>query len=90
MGGFCISTNSILQSIGQIHIRVSDIDRAAEFYRDTLGMAFLFQVPGQPMAFFQRGDIRLYLGVPETEEFWSKSIHYYRVADKDTAFNTDG
>lgn len=47
-----MTDNYLLQSIGQIHISVTDIDRAVSFYRDTLGMQFLFQVPGQPMAFF--------------------------------------
>jgi predicted enzyme related to lactoylglutathione lyase len=76
-----------IQSIGQIHISVSDIDRAVSFYRDVLGMTFLFQVLGQPMAFFQCGEVRLYLGVPESEEFRSKSIHYYRVSAIDQAFS---
>ena len=74
---------SLIRSIGQIHISVSDIDRAVRFYRDTLRMQFLFQVPGQPMAFFQCGEVRLYIGVPESEEFRSKSVHYYRVGDID-------
>ena len=34
-----------LSKIGQIAIGVSDIDRATEFYRDTLGMRFLFSAP---------------------------------------------
>ena len=77
--------NELLRSIGQIHISVTDIDRAISYYRDTLGMQFLFQVPGQPMAFFQCGEVRLYLGVPESEEFRSKSVHYYRVNSIDDA-----
>ncbi len=78
--------SELLQSIGQIHISVTDLDRAVCFYRDTLGMQFLFQVPGQPMAFFRCGEVRLYLGVPESEEFRSKSVHYYRVASIDDAY----
>jgi catechol-2,3-dioxygenase len=34
-----------LDSIGQIHISVDDVSRAVAFYRDVLGMKFLFQVP---------------------------------------------
>ena len=49
-------------SIGQIHISVDDVDRAVAWYRDVLGLEFLFQVPGQPMAFFNCGGVRLYLG----------------------------
>ena len=33
-----------LKEIGQIAIIVKDLDRAIRFYRDVLGMAFLFQV----------------------------------------------
>ncbi len=69
-----------LKEIGQIAIIVKDLDRSIRFYRDVLGMAFLFQVPG--MAFFQCGSVRLMLGPPEREEFdHPASIIYYRVAD---------
>lgn len=77
----------LIRSIGQVHISVTDIDRAVSFYRDTLGMPLLFQVPGQPMAFFQCGDVRLYIGVPESEEFRSKSVHYYRVESIEQAYS---
>jgi hypothetical protein len=33
------------------------------------------------MAFFQAGDVRLYLGVPEDERFRSRPVVYYRVTD---------
>jgi catechol 2,3-dioxygenase-like lactoylglutathione lyase family enzyme len=70
-------------ALGQIHITVRDVDRAVAFYRDVLGVKFLFQVPGQPMAFLQSGDIRLYLGVPESPEFASKVLLYFIVDDLD-------
>lgn len=66
-----------LNQIGQILVAVKDIDRAVGFYRDVLGMKFLFQFPG--MAFFDCGGIRLYLGVAEKPEFDRTSIIYYRV-----------
>lgn len=68
-----------LGPIGQIHVSVSDVDRAVEFYRDRLGMRFLFQYPG--MAFFDCDGIRLYLGVPEDASFASRATIYYRVDD---------
>ncbi len=34
-----------LVQIGQIAMRVHDLDRAIAFFRDTLGMRFLFEVP---------------------------------------------
>jgi catechol 2,3-dioxygenase-like lactoylglutathione lyase family enzyme len=70
-----------LDDIGQIHITVDDLPRAVAYYRDVLGMRLLFEVPGQPMAFFQCGSVRLYLGQPEGSDFRSNPLLYYRVAD---------
>jgi predicted enzyme related to lactoylglutathione lyase len=70
-----------LGPVGQIHISVTDIDASVRFYRDVLGISFLFQVPDMPMAFFASGDVRLYLGVPENEEFRSKVVLYFTVED---------
>ena len=72
-------------SIGQIHISVGDVDRAVAWYRDVLGVEFLFDVPGQSMAFFNCGGVRLYLGKPENEAFRSRPVLYYRVGDIDSA-----
>ncbi len=76
----------VLGAVGQIHISVSDLDRSVAFYRDVLGLEHLFTVPGQPMAFFQAGDVRLYLGVPENETFRSRPVIYYRVEDLDATY----
>ena len=72
-------------SIGQIHISVKDLASAIAWYRDVLGLQFLFEVPGQPMAFFQCGDVRLYLGRPEDESFRSAPVLYYRVDQIDSS-----
>src|SRR5437762_13130483 len=72
--------------VAQIHVSVSDLDRSVEFYRDVLGVPFLFRVPGQPMAFFQSGDVRLYLGVPESAEFTTRVVLYFRVDDIDAEY----
>ncbi|HKZ19014.1 MAG TPA: VOC family protein [Acidimicrobiia bacterium] len=69
--------------LGQLHVSVSDIDRAVAWYRDVLGLNFLFQVPGQPMAFFDCGGVRLYLGKPENDQFRSRPIMYFAVDDID-------
>ncbi|HXI65824.1 MAG TPA: VOC family protein [Gemmatimonadales bacterium] len=75
------TTQFSLSTIGQIFIRAKDLDRAVRFYRDTLGMAFLFQAPPQ-MAFFKCGDISVMLGVPEQPELdHAASIIYYLVPD---------
>jgi methylmalonyl-CoA/ethylmalonyl-CoA epimerase len=69
-----------LNQIGQIAIMVKDLARATAFYRDTLGMKFLFEVPG--LAFFDAGGIRLMLGKAEKPEFdHPASILYYKVGD---------
>jgi catechol 2,3-dioxygenase-like lactoylglutathione lyase family enzyme len=75
-----------LGPVGQIHISVTDVDRSVEFYRDVLGIPFLFRVPGQPMAFFQAGDVRLYLGVPESPEYRSNPLLYFTVDDIDAEY----
>jgi catechol 2,3-dioxygenase-like lactoylglutathione lyase family enzyme len=70
----------MLAQIGQIAINVHDVDRAVRFYRDTLGMRFLFQAG--TLAFFDAGGVRLMLSPPEKKEFdHPASILYYRVAD---------
>lgn len=70
-----------LDRIGQISIRVHDLERAVAFYRDVLGMRFLFQVP-PTLAFFDCGGIRLMLGTPENAEFdHPASVIYYDVDD---------
>lgn len=72
-------TDVRLDSIGQISVVVRDVGRAKAFYRDTLGMNFLFEFPG--MAFFDCGGVRLYLSAAETPEAQGNSILYYKVPD---------
>ena len=69
-----------LSQIGQIAINVHDLPRAVAFYRDTLGMRYLFETPN--LAFFDCGGVRLMLGGAESAEFdHPASILYYRVED---------
>ena len=77
-----------LNSIGQIAVSVSDIDRATAFYRDTLGMRFLFSaLPG--MSFFDCDGVRLMLTVPERGgESRKNSVIYYTVEDVRQATDT--
>lgn len=76
-----------LERIGQIAVTVAELDRAVSFYRKTLGMRFLFEVPN--MAFFECGGVRLMLGVPTDEEHTHPaSIIYYDVPDLDAAYST--
>jgi len=76
-----------LSQVEQIAVIVHDVDRAVRFYRDVLGLPFLFQVP--QMAFFQCGGVRLMLGIPSEPEFdHPSSVIYYRVADIQAAHQT--
>ena len=76
-----------LGEIGQIAVQVDDLDRAVAFYRDTLGMRSLFQVPN--MAFFDCGGVRLMLGVREGGDGQGgTSTIYYRVDDLQGAYET--
>jgi methylmalonyl-CoA/ethylmalonyl-CoA epimerase len=70
-----------LPGIGQIAITVKDLPRAVAFYRDVLGMPFLFQAP-PGLAFFDCGGVRLMLTSPEPGPNPSgTSIIYYKVSD---------
>ena len=79
-------TNTELSSIGQIAMPVRDLTRGVEFYRDRLGLRFLFQVP-PGLAFFQCGSIRLMVEVPPDKEFQRPgSVLYFNVGDLDEAY----
>ncbi len=80
------ATHFGLVQIGQISVTVHDVKRATAFYRDTLGMKFLFEAPN--MAFFDCSGVRLLLGVSEKSEFdHPASVIYYRVDDIHGAFD---
>ena len=77
-----------LAHIGQIAVPVTDLDRAVTFYRDVLGMPFLFQAP-PGLAFFDCDGVRLLLdAAAENPEKRYSSIIYYRVADIQSAYAT--
>jgi methylmalonyl-CoA/ethylmalonyl-CoA epimerase len=73
-----IGTQVALNSIGQIAILVKDVERATGFYRDKLGIKYLFAAGN--IAFFDCGGIRLMLDKPEKAEMGT-SIIYFRVPD---------
>lgn len=76
-----------ISQIGQIAIAIQDLDRAVAFYRDTLGLPFLFQAP-PGLAFFQCGEVRLLLSRPEGVDSTHASVLYYKVADMQQAYAT--
>jgi methylmalonyl-CoA/ethylmalonyl-CoA epimerase len=75
-----------ISSIGQIAINAHDVERAAAFYQDTLGLKLLFKA-GTGLAFFDCGGVRLMLTIPEKPEFdHASSILYFSVPDIQAAF----
>ena len=73
-----------VRRIAQVALSVADLDRAIAFYRDVLGLRFLFQAP-PGLAFFDCGGTRLMLATPEPGERPSTSVLYYEVGDMDAA-----
>jgi methylmalonyl-CoA/ethylmalonyl-CoA epimerase len=74
-------------TIGQLLIPVSSLDRGTAFYRDTLGLHYLFSAPPQ-MSFFQAGTVRLLVGVPEQGFADRGSVIYFKVADIKAVYDT--
>jgi predicted enzyme related to lactoylglutathione lyase len=70
-----------VSEIGQIAIVVSDVAQATTFYRDLLGLKFLFGA-GPNLAFLQAGTVRLMLSTPQGHgEAGKNSILYFKVKD---------
>lgn len=53
-----------LSEIGQIAVVVGDVAKATAFYRDILGLDFLFSA-GRSLAFLAAGGVRLMLTTPQ-------------------------
>ncbi|MGZ5276700.1 MAG: VOC family protein, partial [Caldimonas sp.] len=66
--------------IAQLLVPVDDLAKAVAFYRDVLGLRFLFEAPPQ-MAFFDCGGVRLLVGVPPAGQAARGSAIYLQVAE---------
>src|SRR3984885_3210718 len=72
--------------LGQIAINAKDVERAAAFYQDKLGLKLLFKSP-PGLAFFDCGGVRLMLDRAEKPEFdHPSSVLYFSVPDIQAAF----
>ena len=72
--------------IAQLMIPVDDFERGLTFYRDVLGVPFLFSAPPQ-MAFFDCGGVRLLVGVlPPGQTAQRGSAIYFQVSDIKAVF----
>jgi predicted enzyme related to lactoylglutathione lyase len=74
-----------LGPIGQILVPVADVDRAADFYADVLGLPLLFRYPGN--AFFDAHGVRLYLATPSEPGYAGPATLYFRVEDVGATFD---
>lgn len=76
-----------LAEIGQIAITVSDVAVALPFYRDVLGLTFLFS-PAPTLAFLAAGPIRLMLSTPQgAGAIGANSTLYFKVTDIEAVFS---
>jgi hypothetical protein len=67
-------------AVAQIMIPVDDFERGIAFYRDVLGIPFLFSAPPM-MAFFKSDAVRLLVGVlPAGQKARRGSAIYFQVA----------
>jgi catechol 2,3-dioxygenase-like lactoylglutathione lyase family enzyme len=73
----------MIRNLGQVALTVRDLERSVAFYRDALGLPFLF-APAPTLAFLMIGDVRLMLSTPEGDFTpGGSSVLYLRVADID-------
>ncbi len=71
----------------QILLPIEDFEKGVAFYRDILGLPFLFAAPPQ-MAFFDCGGIRLLVGVmPPGQAAQRGSAIYFQVPDIRAAYS---
>jgi methylmalonyl-CoA/ethylmalonyl-CoA epimerase len=68
-----------IMNLGQVSVSIQNIETATAFYRDTLGLKFLFRAGN--LAFFDIGGVRLMLSPPERDGKEFSSVLYFRVAD---------
>ena len=72
--------------LGQVAVNAKDVERAAAFYEEKLGLKLLFKVP-PGLAFFDCGGVRLMLDRAEKPEFdHPSSVLYFAVPDIQAAY----
>lgn len=71
--------------IRQIAVTVGDVSRTLPFYRDVLGLPFLFSA-GPDLAFLSVGDIRIMLSTPQGHGTpGSNSVLFFEVPNAEAA-----
>jgi methylmalonyl-CoA/ethylmalonyl-CoA epimerase len=70
-----------ISRLGQVQIRAHDVERAATFYENILGLKLLFKAP-PGLVFFECGGVRLMIDHPDKPEFdHASSVLYFSVPD---------
>jgi catechol 2,3-dioxygenase-like lactoylglutathione lyase family enzyme len=76
-----MGVNPKLSAIRQIAMTVSDVDKALAFYRDVLGLTFLFSA-GPNLAFLDAAGTRIVLTTPQClGAVGHNSVLYFKVSD---------
>lgn len=71
--------------IGQVAVKVRDVETSTVFYRDVLGLQFLFNA-GPDLAFLACGPVRLMLSTPQgAGAVGANSVLYFTVSDIESA-----
>lgn len=76
-----MSAAAMASGIRQVAVTVGDVDAALGFYRDILGLSFLFRA-GTDLAFLDAGGVRIMLSTPQgAGAVGANSTLYFTVAD---------
>ncbi len=76
-----MDTGNGVHGIRQVAVTVADVDLALGFYRDVLGLPFLFRA-GPGLAFLDANGVRIMLTTPQgAGAVGANSILYFRVRD---------
>ncbi len=75
-----------VQKISQVAITVSDVGTATAFYRDVLGLTFLFSAEPN-LAFLSDGTIRIMLSTPQgSGSVGANSVLYFKTNDIEATY----
>lgn len=81
-----LNPDNSITALGQIAITVEHVDKSLAFYRDILGLQFLFS-PSEHLAFLQCGPTRIMLSTPQgAGEVGKNSIVYFNVSSIEEYF----
>jgi len=79
-----MSASGLVQGMHQVALTATDLDKAARFYGDALGLELIARFDPPGLAFFKVGDVRLSIQQNKESEAGS-SVIYLKVANIDAA-----